>query len=66
MSAPAPRTDRTWTDVTEPIARRLSLAAAFDCSFTHNPKGCAALAALLRDMAGKLDRAVEQFERLRG
>lgn len=50
----------TWAETVEPIAQRLSVAAAFNQNFVHNPKGAKATAELLREMARKLDIAIQR------
>lgn len=57
-----PARTRTWSDTVAPLAARLNVAATFGLNFHFNPRGSKNLSNLLRDMAGKLDRAAQQAD----
>lgn len=48
----------TWSEIVAPIVKRYEVGAQFGFNVTYNPAGCAAVGALLKDMARKLDYAV--------
>lgn len=51
--------DRTWTDATAVLRRKLQVAAMMNAGFTLNLEGTEALYGLLTEMAKKLDDAIE-------
>lgn len=51
--------DRTWTDATAVLRRKLQVAAMMNAGFTFSLEGTEALYGLLTEMAKKLDDAIE-------
>lgn len=49
---------KTWREVIKPITDRWDLCAKLDLTWTENPKGCAALSSLVKDMARIIDDEV--------
>lgn len=56
-----PKEPKTWTEVIEPIAAKFSMAFVANGEAIFNAEGSQAMAALLMDMARKLDNGDEYF-----
>lgn len=52
-----------WREIIDPIAARFEIGAAFNMDVTHNPKGSAAIAKLIREMARIIDDEIEARKR---
>ena len=52
--------DQTWAEITKDIVDRLELCAKLDMDLVEHPKGCAAMAALIKDMARIIDEEIRQ------
>ena len=50
--------DTGWSDLVDPIAKRLEIASKMNMEFVHNKDGAMATATLMRKMAHALDAAL--------
>lgn len=56
------RGDGTWLETVEHLIARFDVAAKFDANAVHGPAGSAAISALMRAMADRLDYVVEHYQ----
>lgn len=55
-----PPPDRSWTETTRFIVDRWKLCAKMELDWVENPKGCAALATVVGNMARIIDDEIDR------